>query len=702
MKLYFRKNTLSLFVSSFFAILAVLMVLATFIEIEGRQDLGAQRSPAYSSPGDAVMVYRQDGVTIDHKNISVMYYEPFSGDKTIPPGLVKNLKPGTVAISSILRSSEQEISAKYGQVSAYISPDALLWDEEPLIYVRPINGNAFRQAGLEERGIFPASGFGAERDSFISMGSALFEYNIVALWFLEILLVLSVVLISLFQTRKRFQNAIAPQLLILERLGAPPTRIVKCRLRAVGQPVGWALGICIVLSTWILIAPIRLPFNGFVTRPELYRENLGMIVITLVAAVTVLIATLVLPSKTRVVSVSTRKRIGTKLEWLSIILLLLGLAIVAFTTRLLHLPDVSDVFVFVLYSGILLVLLGIPGVLALVLQFVVSIIRPRFKNCLDGIMLNWADRHSFRVMLQGAAFSIFLVAGAIVALLYVAVSTPQISIKGDNSAITINSGCRAVTASNCIKDLTSEVVSRSDEDAVVVLVPDFSNDELSPAIVSGDTSTLRRDFDSSQLRLLLDVTQSTEIDHLATLSLEEIPEKGSADLFIMARSNELQLSTYNNLPANSDSILPSVEWYGEGNEAAQEVFIYHARWVLWFAGLGFFIMMFTLSQATIAEQHFESMKLAPLIALNGQARQVAKAMRTRRIVTSITAIFLTWLLGVAVSTPFVIAGDGDYPISYFFILSVVFIAFQLVEQNLAENSLIKAARTWKPGDPYND
>lgn len=113
-------------------------------------------------------------------------------------------------------------------------------------------------------------------------------------------------------------------------------------------------------------------------------------------------------------------------------------------------------------------------------------------------------------------------------------------------------------------------------------------------------------------------------------------------------------------------------------------------------------MMFTLSQATIAEQHFESMKLAPLIALNGQARQVAKAMRTRRIVTSITAIFLTWLLGVAVSTPFVIAGDGGYPISYFFILSVVFIAFQLVEQNLAENSLIKAARTWKPGDPYND
>ncbi len=98
------------------------------------------------------------------------------------------------------------------------------------------------------------------------------------------------------------------------------------------------------------------------------------------AAVTRSIATLVLNNS----SCFGYRHVGDryKLEWLSIILLLLGLAIVAFTTRLLHLPDVSDVFVFVLYSGILLVLLGIPGVLALVLQFVVSIIRPRFKNCL--------------------------------------------------------------------------------------------------------------------------------------------------------------------------------------------------------------------------------------------------------------------------------------------------------------------------------
>src|SRR5699024_12126132 len=115
------------------------------------------------------------GTAIGQTDVSIMYLEPLEDGVATPAGLDEWPGPGEVAISPGLEPYVPEIVEQFGEVTARIAPDALLSEEELIVYIRPLDHKRYIDAARSGEGGYFASGFG-DHDG-LTVGVAAYVYD---------------------------------------------------------------------------------------------------------------------------------------------------------------------------------------------------------------------------------------------------------------------------------------------------------------------------------------------------------------------------------------------------------------------------------------------------------------------------------------------------------------------------------------------
>ena len=679
-----------LMLSVFLFVLTVFTVLATFSSLEGRQHLSDRRSPVFSpNQESAAFAYRQDGMTLDGRMVSIMYYEPIDLAAAPPPGLEKWPEPGNVAVSAALLPYADVIAGLYGPVTSAIDGAGLLSHDEAIAYVRPADSASFLAAASTEHGrVFYASGFGLTDG--LKFGDISYEQQSYLLYLMLILTLIPVAVIYLVQVSRSFHHSLDRDVRVLAALGASPGQLRQVKVAESWRSVAvGALGAAVVMGIFF-VRDVRLPFNGFVVQHDDLAAHGLLFVAAFVVALGVSWALFVTPAG------PARRKTRHARGFRSVTVLVLFASGTALAVNGgLRLPrlELGVVPVAMLLGGLLLAVFALSGVLTQLTSFVAGRVAPAHAARLEDVFVQWTQRHAREVTRTGSLFALFLVCGTVLTLFYV---TSYSSATAGFDAqdvhgrfISIDPKCESSSNPGCAHSTAQDVISRAGPDDVVFARN--SSSEAGPSIVLiAGTLPSEADLTGSDQAAFAEITGG------APITRGDSPTAEGTDLFVYSPSATLTLDTFYSLATSGDSLHPVVTDY-DPYFASGAVFQHQSRWVTFFGAIAFVIMAVASTEVALRRLHVEGRELAPIAALTGSTGALARASRLRSVLVVLVALALGLTLAAVIGYPVARAQSAGLPVAYFVVVSLVFVVSTIVQQSAAETFLRRHAHAWRPG-----
>src|SRR5699024_7443972 len=420
-RLHYLTGTLRRLVAVALVPAAVLMVMVAFASLEGRRDQSDARAPRYASEQDATLAYRQDATAIGQTDVSIMYLEPLEDGVATPAGLDEWPGPGEVAISPGLEPYVPEIVEQFGEVTARIAPDALLSEEELIVYIRPLDHKRFIEAARSEEGVYFASGFG-DQDG-LTFGDAAYEYQTYLLFVLIAFMIFPVSVGYYWQVRSSSRTNINNQIWILAAIGTAPRVVAETMHRAVSPPLLLPYLAALLTIALLSVVPVTLPFNGFVLKPAHIRPFAWALFQGVSAVTVVVLGTFIFPARSIRVIRRKGKRRRSRSFWL-VLLVIVGIATFYVGVEKIRDPLAGDTGLLLMALGVLVTVIAIPATVALTVKgLCAALARFKWFSPLSTVVLTAAGRYSMQVSRLGALFGTFVIAGSLIATIYISSST---------------------------------------------------------------------------------------------------------------------------------------------------------------------------------------------------------------------------------------------------------------------------------------
>lgn len=668
--------------TSFFAVMCFFALAAVPAELDSRYSIANSRSPVYvSDEENASFAYRVDNTFIDSRLVGVLELEPLSVDTELPVGLAEWLKPGHIAVSKAAKQYSDILESQFGPIQAVID-DAVILDDEVVVYYRPSNGKAFIDLARDEEGVYFSSGFAKNAGEGALFGDVNYEQWSQHLLLVVLLVVAFPLILNLRATRAAVGELLSGERFVLESIGAPRRQLIRHSVSYLYRPYLLGVSLAALLIVVLAMGYVRLPFTGYRLHSDVYRDILLPLIAYLALVTCIAFAYLAWPNSRRVRSQSGNRwsfSAGTGL-------LLFGLGIFLATAMGVFWRKIPDALVLpLILLTIFLMILGLHSTLAVLCAVVTNFVtKRRGVDLRTGVFFRWIINHPYEASRTGALAGSFVTIGVIFVAVFGIVAGVQVPPPRPAEGFQVvktSLNCSGDYAS-CLANAASTIVSHDPDLAVYVAAYGQGVAEISAGQVN---QTHLSDY--VQHRLVPDY--GAQVDELSL-------DSRWASIYTISEQEEDLLSQIHGIEFNT-AIVPLSTVDGEDGRAIAQAYRQQATWLTLFTTLGFIYAMASVWMQYARDTSSHAREFASIASLTGKADVIAQTIAIRDMLVNAVAGIASLGVGIYFVNHSYFTSGGFFPWGFIVAIGGIYLVFIITQAILMYVLVKKEAASWLPG-----
>lgn len=651
-------------------------------ELGSRHSIATSRSPVFvSTEESASLAYRVDNTYIDSRLVGILEIEPLRDDAEVPVGLTQWLKPGHIAISQSAVPLSNTLERQFGEIQEIID-DAVILDDEIVVYYRPSNGKAFIDLAREAEGVYFASTFAKDADEGALFGDITYE-QWSELLLPAVIVIFSFPLILNFRTtRASVEEVLSRERFVLESIGAPRRQLIQHSVSHLYKPYLVGIGLATVVIVVVTSGYVPVPFTGFHLHPNIYIDNLALFAAYLLFASTIAFAYLAWPSTHDHRSYANKHwslntRTGLALFAFGIILVII--------MRLFWRKIPNDLAMPLLMLVVLFVLLGLHSTLAVLCTLLTNVLlKQRSVDLRTDLFFRWVINHPFKASRTGTFAGGFITIGIMLFALFGLFAESQVppaDPPGGVQIVKTSLNCSGDYA-RCLDDAASAITSKDPALAVYVATMDQGFAEISAGKV--DQTTLQN------------VVEQELIPEYGTQRSKISLESRWAWIYTISEQRADLLELVQSIKFDTAMLSPTIV-AGENGRAIAQIYRQQATWLTLFTTLGFIYAMVSVWIQYARETSAHAREFASIASLTGKADVIARETSMRHASVNIVAGIASLALGMFLSSQILFTIGGFSSLGFIVGIGVIYLAFVLSQTILMYMLVKKEAASWLPG-----